>query len=250
MILDDFILYALLAGLALAVICGMMGCFVVWRRMAYFGESLAHSALLGIAIGLVSGITMSLTITLVCLSFALLLFWILSHGALSAGIMLMSIMQIPVDLHGLMFGDILTVTFKDVMMIAIGGVLILAALMRNWSPLVLMTVSEDLAKAEGASTRFLQILILLLMTITVALSVRMVGVLLITSMLIIPAATARPLTRSPEAMAIGAVLIGMLAVIGGTVLSLTINTPTGPSMVMVLAMMFALVMMFTAQRQD
>ena len=264
MILDDFILYALLAGLALAVICGMMGCFVVWRRMAYFGESLAHSALLGIAIGLVSGITMSLTITLVCLSFALLLFWlqhrgvlatdtllgILSHGALSAGIMLMSIMQIPVDLHGLMFGDILTVTFKDVMMIAIGGVLILAALMRYWSPLVLMTVSEDLAKAEGASTRFLQILILLLMTITVALSVRMVGVLLITSMLIIPAATARPLTRSPEAMAIGAVLIGMLAVIGGTVLSLTINTPTGPSMVMVLAMMFALVMMFTAQRQD
>jgi len=264
MILYDFILYALLAGLALAVICGMMGCFVVWRRMAYFGESLAHSALLGIAIGLVSGITMSLTITLVCLSFALLLFWlqhrgvlatdtllgILSHGALSAGIMLMSIMQIPVDLHGLMFGDILTVTFNDVMMIAIGGVLILAALMRNWSPLVLMTVSEDLAKAEGASTRFLQILILLLMTITVALSVRMVGVLLITSMLIIPAATARPLTRSPEAMAIGAVLIGMLAVIGGTVLSLTINTPTGPSMVMVLAVMFALVMMFTAQRQD
>ena len=264
MILYDFILYALLAGLALAVICGMMGCFVVWRRMAYFGESLAHSALLGIAIGLVSGITMSLTITLVCLSFALLLFWlqhrgvlatdtllgILSHGALSAGIMLMSIMQIPVDLHGLMFGDILTVTFNDVMMIAIGGVLILAALMRYWSPLVLMTVSEDLAKAEGASTRFLQILILLLMTITVALSVRMVGVLLITSMLIIPAATARPLTRSPEAMAIGAVLIGMLAVIGGTVLSLTINTPTGPSMVMVLAVMFALVMMFTAQRQD
>ena len=104
MILDDFILHAMLAGLALAAICGVMGCFVVWRRMAYFGDSLAHSALLGIAIGLVTGITMSLTITLVCLSFALLLFWlqhrgvlatdtllgILSHGALSAGIMLPS----------------------------------------------------------------------------------------------------------------------------------------------------------------
>jgi len=121
-------------------------------------------------------------------------------------------------------------------------------LIRYWSPLVLMTVSEDLAKAEGASVRFLQILILILMTVTVALSVRMVGVLLITSMLIIPAATARPLTRSPEAMAIGAVVIGMIAVLGGTSLSFTINTPTGPSMVMSLAAMFALVMVLTARR--
>ena len=262
MILDDFILHAMLAGLALAAICGVMGCFVVWRRMAYFGDSLAHSALLGIAIGLVTGITMSLTITLVCLSFALLLFWlqhrgvlatdtllgILSHGALSAGIMLMSVMQIPVDLHSLMFGDILTITADDVLMIMGGGVLVLATLIRYWSPLVLMTVSEDLAKAEGASVRFLQILILILMTVTVALSVRMVGVLLITSMLIIPAATARPLTRSPEAMAIGAVVIGMIAVLGGTSLSLAINTPTGPSMVMTLAAMFALVMVLTAGR--
>ena len=262
MILDDFILHAMLAGLALAAICGVMGCFVVWRRMAYFGDSLAHSALLGIAIGLVTGITMSLTITLVCLSFALLLFWlqhrgvlatdtllgILSHGALSTGIMLMSVMQIPVDLHSLMFGDILTITADDVLMIMGGGVLVLAALIRYWSPLVLMTVSEDLAKAEGASVRFLQILILILMTVTVALSVRMVGVLLITSMLIIPAATARPLTRSPEAMAISAVVIGMFAVLGGTSMSLAINTPTGPSMVMTLAAMFALVMVVTAGR--
>ena len=255
----DFVLKALIAGLGIAVICGVMGCFVVWRKMAYFGDSLAHSALLGIAIGLAAGITMSVAVTMVCLTFAVLLFWlqhrgvlatdtllgILSHGALSAGIVLLSLMKIPVDLHGLLFGDILTVTPMDLTLIASGLVVILGAMIKFWSPLVLATVSEDLAKAEGVNTKFLQLLILMLMTITVAVSVRMVGVLLITSMLIIPAATARPLTRSPEAMAITAIAIGMMAVISGMVVSIEANTPTGPSMVVMLAAFFALVMTTT-----
>ena len=255
----DFVLKALIAGLGIAVICGVMGCFVVWRKMAYFGDSLAHSALLGIAIGLAAGITMSVAVTMVCLTFAVLLFWlqhrgvlatdtllgILSHGALSAGIVLLSLMKIPVDLHGLLFGDILTVTPMDLTLIASGLVVILGVMIKFWSPLVLATVSEDLAKAEGVNTKFLQLLILILMTITVAVSVRMVGVLLITSMLIIPAATARPLTRSPEAMAITAITIGMMAVISGMVVSIEANTPTGPSMVVMLAAFFALVMTTT-----
>ena len=255
----DFVLKALIAGLGIAVICGVMGCFVVWRKMAYFGDSLAHSALLGIAIGLAAGITMSVAVTMVCLTFAVLLFWlqhrgvlatdtllgILSHGALSAGIVLLSLMKIPVDLHGLLFGDILTVTPMDLTLIASGLVVILGVMVKFWSPLVLATVSEDLAKAEGVNTKFLQLLILILMTITVAVSVRMVGVLLITSMLIIPAATARPLTRSPEAMAITAIAIGIMAVISGMVVSIEANTPTGPSMVVMLAAFFALVMTTT-----
>ena len=257
--LADFVINALLAGLGIAVICGMMGCFVVWRKMAYFGDSLAHSALLGIAIGLAAGITMSLAITLICLTFALLLFWlqhrgvlatdtllgILSHGALSGGIVLLSIMRIPVDLHALLFGDILTVTPTDLTLIGIGLIISTGLMIKFWAPLVLATISEDLAKAEGVNTKFMQILILILMTITVAVSVRMVGVLLITSMLIIPAATARPLTRSPEAMAITAIIIGMLAVVSGMVLSIEANTPTGPSMVVMLAAFFALVMTVT-----
>ena len=248
----DFVLKALIAGLGIAVICGVMGCFVVWRKMAYFGDSLAHSALLGIAIGLAAGITMSVAVTMVCLTFAVLLFWlqhrgvlatdtllgILSHGALSAGIVLLSLMKIPVDLHGLLFGDILTVTPMDLTLIASGLVVILGVMVKFWAPLVLATVSEDLAKAEGVNTKFLQLLILILMTITVAVSVRMVGVLLITSMLIIPAATARPLTRSPEAMAITAIAIGIMAVISGMVVSIEANTPTGPSMVVMLAAFF------------
>ncbi|MCE2517945.1 MAG: metal ABC transporter permease [Alphaproteobacteria bacterium] len=254
--LDDFIINALLAGVGIAVICGVMGCFVVWRRMAYFGDSLAHSALLGIAIGIATGIEMSLSIFLISMGFALLLLWlqhrgvlatdtllgILAHGALSCGMVLLSLNGTSVDLHGFLFGDILTVTTMDLMLIGLGSVVVLDSLIRNWDRLILMTVSADLAKAEGVKTMRLQLIFLVLMTITVAVSVRMVGVLLITSMLIIPAATSRQLVRSPAAMAIGAVVIGMIATAGGMFMSIELNTPTGPTMVVALTVMFALVM--------
>lgn len=261
---DDFVQRALIAGLGIALITGVMGCFVVWRRMAYFGDSLSHSALLGIAIGLVSGLTMSISITAVCLLFSLLLFGlqhrgvlttdtllgILAHGSLSSGIVLLSIMRMPIDLHRLLFGDILTVNNTDLMMIFTGAVITLGLLIKFWNALILTTVSEDLAKAEGINTSFMQVLTLILMTITVAVSVRMVGVLLITSLLIIPAATARPLVKSPEAMAIVAVLIGMFSVVAGMMLSIEINTPTGPSMVVILAAFFAVVIILTGLLQS
>jgi zinc transport system permease protein len=258
--LDDFIINALLAGFGIAMICGVMGCFVVWRRMAYFGDSLAHSALLGIAIGLATGLSLSLSIFIISMGFALLLLWlqhrgvlatdtllgILAHGALSFGMVLMALLGIPVDLHAVLFGDILTVTIKDLGLIAAGAVLVLSLMGLFWGQFILMTMSQDLAKAEGVKTFALQMLFLVLMTITVAVSVQMVGVLLITSMLIIPAATARQLVHSPEYMAIGAVIIGFIAVVGGMALSLVMNTPTGPSMVSCLAGLFALVMLATS----
>jgi zinc transport system permease protein len=257
--LDDFIIRAILAGFGIALICGVMGCFVVWRRMAYFGESLAHSALLGVAIGLASGLSMSLSIFIISMIFALLLLWlqhreilatdtllgILAHGALSLGILLMAALGIPIDLHSVLFGDILTVTTSDLWLIGFGAIAVLGLIGVFWDRLILMTISADIAKAEGIKTFALHILFLILMTITVAVSVRMVGVLLITSMLIIPAATARQLLRSPEAMAIGAVAIGCIAVGGGIALSTVLDTPTGPSIVSTLAGLFAMVMLMT-----
>ena len=257
--LADFVINAMFAGLGIAVICGIMGCFVVWRKMAYFGDSLAHSALLGIAIGITTGITMSIGITIICLTFAILLFGlqqrgvlatdtllgILAHAALSFGIVLLSLMRVPIDLHSLMFGDILTVNTTDLALIGLGLVVVVGLMIKFWSPLVLTTISEDLAKAEGVNIKAMQLLILILMTITVAVSVRMVGVLLITSMLIIPAASARALTKTAESMAVISVFIGISAVISGMVLSIEANTPTGPSMVVMLAVFFALVMTIT-----
>lgn len=259
--MDDFIIRALIAGIIIASIVGPLGCFVVWRRMAYFGDSLSHSALLGIALGLLTGLGATTGTLGVCFSFAALLLWlqskrilatdtllgILAHGALSSGIVAMSfIHNARVDLYAYLFGDILTVNTQDLYMIALGALLALYLLITHWTPLLLMTIHEDLAKAEGVRTYREQIILICLMTLIVAISIRMVGIMLITSLLIIPAACARQFARSPEGMAIGAAIVGTISVILGMFASLQWNTPTGPSIVCACVMIFVCIFMISA----
>ncbi|MCF8466943.1 MAG: metal ABC transporter permease [Sneathiella sp.] len=261
---DEFILRALAAGIGVALIAGPLGCFVVWRRMAYFGDSLAHSALLGIALGLLYGININLGTVIVCTLFALLLVWlqhrrvlatdtllgILAHAALSIGMVALSFLDnARFDLYSYLFGDILTVRFSDLYWIYGGGMVVIGLLVLNWSSLTLMTIHEDLARAEGVNTVWSNILLMLLMTIVVAVSIRIVGILLITSMLIIPAATARQLVTSPENMAIWAAILGLLAVLGGISGSIEFDTPSGPSIVTAAAVMFALFSVIGALRR-
>ncbi len=251
---DDFILRAVGAGVGVALVAGALGCFVVWRRMAYFGDSLAHSALLGVALGLLYGFGVGPGTVLVCSVFAVLLVWlqqkrvlatdtllgILAHAALAVGMVAISFLDNPrFDLHGYLFGDVLTVTPQELYWIYGGGVVVLGLLFVNWPSLVLMAVHEDLAKAEGVSVFWTQLLLMFLMTIVVAVSIRIVGILLITALLVIPAAAARQLARSPEAMAVAAAVIGVLAVIGGIFGSVKFDTPSGPSIVTAAAGMFA-----------
>jgi zinc transport system permease protein len=253
--LEPFILRALIAGIGVVAIAGILGCFVVWRRMAYFGDSLAHSALLGIALGLLTGLNVSITTVFVCTLFAALMVWlqqkrllatdtllgILAHAALSIGLVTISVLGARVDLHAYLFGDILTVTSAEVMWVYGGGFIIILLLCQQWSSLLLMTIHEDLARAESVKTVITHILFMLLMTIMVAISIRIVGILLITSMLIIPAATARQLSRSPEMMACIAALLGVLSVCTGLALSLLYDTPTSPTIVTAAAAMFAVI---------
>ncbi len=254
--LDDFILRALAAGIGVALIAGPLGCFVVWRRMAYFGDSLAHSALLGIALGLLYGVNVNLGTVIVCTAFAFLLVWlqhrkilatdtllgILAHAALSIGMVAISFLDNPrFNLHSYLFGDILTVLMTDLYWIYGGGVIVIGLLVVNWSSLTLMTIHEDLAKAEGVNTVWSNILLMLLMTIVVAVSIRIVGILLITSMLIIPAAAARQIVSSPETMAVLAAFLGVLAVLVGISGSVEFDTPSGPSIVTAAALMFAII---------
>ncbi len=255
--MDDFLIRAFAAGLGFAAIAGILGCFVVWRRMAYFSDSLSHSALLGIALGLQFGLPLTLTIFLVCLGFAVVLIWmqhqqtlamdtllgILAHSALAIGMIAISLSNTTIDLHGLLFGDILTVNNNDLWWLFIGGAVVLTALKIYWQPLLLSTISHDLAMAEGENTVWLRTLIIILMTITVAVSIRIMGVLLIASLLIIPAATARLLARSPEAMAIIAMALGALAVLIGLSFSLWIDVPSGPLIVGVAAAHFVMLLM-------
>ena len=255
LIFDDFIVRALAAGICLALVASALGCFVVWRRMAYFGDSLAHSSLLGVALGLTINISTNIGIIISCSLFAVLLLWlqkkrvlatdtllgIMAHSALAIGMVAISLLEERVSLHAYLFGDILTVTTTEIYWIYAGGLFALLLLKLNWSSLVLMTIQEDLATAEGVRTFWMHLLLMLLMTIVVSVSIRIVGILLITSMLIIPAASARQISRSPESMALYAILLGMTAVVSGILASMWLDTPSGPTIVSSLAVLFLVV---------
>ena len=249
---DSFLAKALAAGLGVAIIAGVTGCFVVWRRMAYFGDSLAHSALLGVVLGLAIGVGANFGTVVVCITFATLLLLlqhrkllatdtllgILAHAALSISLVAMSLLQQNINLHAYLFGDILTVSTQELWLIYGGGAVALMIMLLNWSSLVLMTVCEDLAVAENVKVLRNKILLMLVMTIVVAVSIRIVGILLISSMLIIPAAAARQLTRSPESMAATSAVLGMVATVAGLHASVQLDTPSGPTIVATAAALF------------
>ena len=253
MILDDFFWRSLLAGAGVALVAGPLGCFVVWRRMAYFGDTMAHSSLLGIALGFLLGIDLMLGVFAVALVVALLLFAFqrqrqlasdavlgtLSHASLSLGILVISLMTwVRVDLMSYLFGDILAVDVKDLLWIYGGGGVALGVLLWIWRPLLAVTVDEALAQAEGIPTLRLQLVFMLLIAGLIALAMKIVGILLITSLLIIPATAARRYSRTPEQMAMGAALVGVASVGLGLTTSLHFDTPSGPSIVVAAVLFF------------
>ena len=257
--IEPFIIRAIIAGVGIAIIAGAIGCFVVWRKMAYFGDSLAHSALLGVALGLVTGISTNLGTIIICSIFAIVLIWlqqkkilatdtllgILAHSALSVGMVTLSLLEKSIDLHSYLFGDILAVTSAEIYFILFGGSFVLIFLYFNWSSFVLMTIDEKLARAEGINIVFYQLLIMLLMTVVVAVSFKIVGLLLITSLLIIPAAAARQLAKSPEKMAAISSLLAVLSVAIGVYSSLYLDTPSGPSIVVASTIIFITISIFS-----
>ncbi len=252
---DLFILRALAAGIGVALVVGALGCFVVWRKMAYFGDSLAHSSLLGIALGLLLGININVGIILVCTFFAIILVWleqkkvlatdsllgILAHASLSIGMVVISFLKgQSIDLHSYLFGDILSVSNVDLYWIYSGAIFVLTLLALNWSSLNLVTICQDLAKAEGVKVLRTQFLLMFLMTMVVAIAINIVGILLITSMLIIPAASARQFARSPHTMAIIASILGVIAVVAGVISSIYFDIPSGPAIVVAAVILFAI----------
>ncbi|MGM0553174.1 MAG: zinc ABC transporter permease subunit ZnuB [Pseudomonadota bacterium] len=255
-LLDDFLMRALLAGLMVAAVAGPLGAFVVWRRMAYFGDTVSHSALLGVALGVLLGLNLNLMVTLVCVAIAILLvllqrrqelasdtlLGILAHSALSLGIVAVTFIEgLRVDLMAYLFGDILAVGTGDLVSIAIGGGVALLLLILLWRPLLALTVHEELARVEGVPVLLVRLGLMLLIALVIAAAMQVVGVLLITALMIIPAASARRFAATPEQMAILAAGIGMLAVGAGLWGSFQYDTPTGPTIVVAAMLGFILV---------
>jgi zinc transport system permease protein len=256
--LDDFFTRALIAGAGVALVAGPLGCFIVWRRLAYFGDTLSHAALLGVALALLFEVNVTLAVfaVSVCVSLALLLLQkratlsadallgLLSHSALAVGLVALAFMTwVRVDLMGFLFGDILAVTPLDIAIVWGGGAVVLIILLLIWQSLFAATVNFELAQAEGMNPERANIIFMLLMAAVIAISMKIVGVLLITALLIIPAATARRLASGPEQMAVLAALIGMGAVFAGLFGSLEWDTPAGPSIVVGALVLFVIFML-------
>ena len=253
--LDDFFIRALLAGLGVAVVAGPLGCFVIWRRLSYFGDTLSHAALLGVALSLLLDLNMTLTVFAVSTALSLLLIFLksrtslpsdallglLAHSVLAIGIVVLGFLTwVRVDLLSLLFGDILAVSLSDIALVWGGGTIVLAGLMKIWRPLFADTVNADLAIAEGENPRMAQVMFTLLLALVISISIKVVGVLLITGLLLLPAAAARNLALGPVQMAVISVCVGVAAVVSGLFSSLAWNTPSGPSIIAAALVLFVI----------
>lgn len=253
----ELLLPGWLAGILLACAAGPLGSFVVWRRMSYFGDTLAHASLLGIAFGLLLNINPFYAVIAVTLLLAVGLVWlekrpqlaidtllgIMAHSALSLGLVVVSLMSnVRVDLMAYLFGDLLSVTLPDIISIGLGVSVVIGVLAWQWRNLLSMTISQDLAHVDGVNIQRTKMLLMLVTALTIGVAMKFVGALIITSLLIIPAATARRFARTPEQMAGFAVIVGMLAVTGGLTFSAFYDTPAGPSVVLSAAVLFILSM--------
>jgi zinc transport system permease protein len=256
MMLDDFLIRAGLAGLGVALAAAPLGSFVVWRRMAYFGDATAHAAILGVALALgfsvsvfAGALMMSLVMatavsTLSGRGFAMdTMLGVMAHSALAFGLVGVSFLSgVRIDLMAYLFGDILAVSRGDLAVIWGGAALVLGLLVWRWQALLTATLSPDLAHASGIDPKREQLVLTLALAVVVAVAIKVVGVLLIAAMLIVPAAAARPLSATPERMALLATLIAAVSVLGGLGASFRLDTPTGPTIVCVAALIFAAIM--------
>jgi zinc transport system permease protein len=252
MMLDDFMTRAILAGVGVACAAAPLGSFVVWRRMAYFGDATAHAAILGVALALALNISIFVGAVAVALVMALMvtvltgrgyamdtLLGVMAHSALAFGLVAVSFLSgIRIDLMAYLFGDILAVSRGDLAVIWGGAALVIGLIGWRWSALLTATLSDELAYASGIDPRREQLILTLALAITVAVAIKVVGVLLIAAMLIIPAAAARPLSRSPEQMALIAAVIGSASALVGLRVAYVLDTPAGPSIVCVAAVIF------------
>jgi len=261
--MDDFIYRALIASIGVSIIAGSLGCFVIWKRLSYFSDSISHSALLGVALGLATGVGINFGLVIVGGLFATLIvflqqkdFWsndavlgIFSHISLSLGIVVLGVIgDQNTDYFSYLFGDILSITSKDIYWIFSVMVSVVFLLVINWKKLLLLTLNEELAKAEGINKTFYELLFMFLIALAVSVSVQIVGVLLITSLLIIPPAIARVFSNSPISMIFNSMIISIVSVLLGLYSSIIFDLATGPAIVITLGVFFFIAQFLPSRR--
>ncbi len=242
--IDSFLVNAILGGLIIAITSGLLGSFVLWKNMAYFGDALSHTALLGVTIGLLFHLNLTLAVTLVATLFAIMfsqntsrysndtMLGVISYSALSLAIIINAYKKVKMDLMSYLFGDVLAINIDDIIYLSICAVIIFIWVYRNWSSLVMLSLCEEYLHANGGNVRRTKLGFALILALFIATSFKIVGVLLITSMLIIPTAAALAISKSPSQMVKFSMIIGAFSCLSGVITAFYFDTPTGPSIVM------------------
>ncbi|ACT57192.1 iron chelate uptake ABC transporter family permease subunit [Candidatus Liberibacter asiaticus] len=252
---NEFFIRALFSGIGIVLSTGPLGCFIIWQRIAYFGDTIAHSALLGVALSLIFQLPLTICIFMIATLTSLVLLQIqknealssdailgvITHSTISLALVILSFMKwVNTDLTSFLFGDILAVNTTDILLIWGIGFLNIMILFKIWKPLLATTVNYELAKAEGMQPEKIKLIFIMITSLMISVSIKFIGITLITSLLILPTVTARRFSTSPENMAILATIIGILGIIIGLYGSLIFDTPSGPSIIITSLFLFIL----------
>lgn len=244
-------------ALLLSLITGPLGCFVIWRRMAFMGETLAHGALLGITLAVLIDINMNLAIIFSCLVMGSILIpiqsnrtlasdtglSIVSHTALAIGLVALSLTNgVRVDLFSYLFGDLLASGLSQLYWLLGVFIYVYLVLFFQWKGLLAITLSEALAFSEGYPVKKLKLTLSIMLALVIAVAIKIVGVLLISALLVIPAASARSISNTPKQMAYFASIFGFISVNLGMLGSYLYDTPAGPSIVLASSLIFLMSM--------
>lgn len=248
---EPFLLRALAATFGLAIIAAPLGCAVVWQRMAYFGETIAQASLIGVALALALNADTTISIAAVALALAGLvmaatrqktvptdsILGLLHHGALALGVIATALLKGPsVDLMGYLFGDVYAISTAGLFWVYGGGALVLAGLAALWTPVIRISLHEDLAAAEGVRCETVRMAFMCLLAITIAMAIQIAGILLSIAFLVVPAVAARPFAATPERMALLSAAVSIAAVLIGTGMSVSYDIPGGPAIVLIMVL--------------
>jgi len=248
----NFVWRSLIAGVAIGIVAGPIGVFLIWRRMSFLGETIAHASMLGISISLLLDINFYFGLFFVAILVAFLLNYLslnkelapdailalLAHSSLALGILVIPTSQL--NIMEFLFGDILAVSGTDIAMIVSVSASCCLALKVIWPDLILLTINEDLATAENVPVGTTKLIYLFCVALVFAVAIKVIGILLITSMLVIPALAARSFAKDSESMVWCSSLMATLSVFGGVGISCVWDLSTGPAIVVFCALLFLL----------
>ncbi len=254
-----FIQKAFIAGSFIAIICSMLGLFLVLRKMSLIGDGLSHVSFGAIAVGLFFGIypfyiaipiVMAASIVILKISEKTKVYGDAAIGIVSAvgiasGVILASLSKgFNVDLFSYLFGNILAISDLEVILSIVLSIIVLGVIYFYYWDLYSATFDEEYAKTTGINTSFINILLSLLTAITIVLSIKVVGIMLVSALLILPAVTSLQLAKGFKSAILISALVSLLSVFIGITLSFFLDIPSGATIVMVSALFFGLSLVY------